>query len=141
MATGPGAAGETVVLFDGPCGLCNAAVRFVIEHDRQGRFRFASLQSHAAVRLLAGLDRAGAPGQAESLLLVEGTEVHSHSDAALRIARRLDGAWPLLHGLVVVPRALRDAVYRAVARRRHRWPGGTHGCRVPGPEHAGRFLP
>ncbi len=130
-----------MVLFDGPCGLCNAAVRFVIEHDREGRFRFASLQSEAGVRLLTGLGRALAPDQVDSLLLVEGKEVHSHSDAALRIARRLDGAWPLLHGLMVVPRALRDAAYRAVARRRHRWPGLTRGCRVPGPEHADRFLP
>lgn len=134
-------AGGAVVLFDGPCGLCNAAVRFVIEHDRTGRFRFASLQSEAGVRLLAKLGRAGAPGQAESLLLVEGSEVHSHSDAALRIARRLDGAWPLLRALVVIPRALRDAAYRAVARRRHRWSDCTDGCRPPAPGHVGRFLP
>ena len=37
-----------VILFDGVCNLCNSAVQWVIEHDEEGRFDFASLQSDAA---------------------------------------------------------------------------------------------
>lgn len=133
-------AGESVVLFDGHCNLCSAAVRFVIARDAAGFFRFASLQSEAGERLLRARGHAPASGPPESVVLVEGAEVHWRSDAALRIARRLDGAWPLAYALILVPRLLRDAIYRAIARRRYRWFGRTESCRLPGPEHADRFL-
>jgi len=140
LASDAGGAAGPVVLFDGSCALCHAAVRFVIRHDRVGRIRFAALQSGAGARLLGDRGRAVPPGPLESVLLVEGAEVHARSDAALRIARYLDGAWPVLYGLVVVPRPLRDAAYRVVARHRGRWPGGAEGCRLPGSEPGGRFL-
>ena len=130
-----------VVLFDGTCNLCNGAVRFVIAHDRAGHFRFAALQSVAGERLLRERGRAAVWGDPESVLLVEGQEVYTHSDAALRIAKRLDGAWPLLHGLILVPSFIRDAVYRFIARRRYRWFGRTEVCPAPSPGSSARFLP
>ena len=39
---------KVVVLFDGVCNLCNASVQWLLEHDREGRYRLASLQSAAA---------------------------------------------------------------------------------------------
>ena len=33
--------GRTLMLFDGLCGLCTAAVLWVIKHDHADRFRFA----------------------------------------------------------------------------------------------------
>ncbi|MCH7992145.1 MAG: DUF393 domain-containing protein, partial [Gemmatimonadetes bacterium] len=41
-----------VILFDGVCNLCNSAVQWVIERDKDRRFDFASLQSDAARREL-----------------------------------------------------------------------------------------
>jgi len=38
-----------VVLFDGVCNFCDASVNFVIEHDREGYFTFAPLQSEAGI--------------------------------------------------------------------------------------------
>ncbi|HVZ48183.1 MAG TPA: DCC1-like thiol-disulfide oxidoreductase family protein, partial [Gemmatimonadaceae bacterium] len=49
----------------------------------------------------------------------DGDRVLTRSGAALRVARHLGGGWRLLSGaLRLVPRALRDAAYDAVARRR-----------------------
>ena len=47
-----------VLLYDGVCGLCNRLVRFVLKRDRRAHFRFASLQSDYAARILKshGLD-------------------------------------------------------------------------------------
>ena len=136
----PAGPGGPVVLFDGVCNLCDAAVRFVIERDRSGRFRFAALQSEAGVRLLRERGLSAGEGEPESLLLVEGSDVFSRSEAVLRIARRLDGAWPLLAVLFLVPRFIRDDAYRLVARRRYRWFGRTAACRVPDPGLRARFL-
>ncbi len=127
------AAERRVVLFDGICNLCNGAVRFVARHDRARRFEFAALQSETGARLLRERRPGFALDQLETLVLIEGTRVYTHSDAALRIARGLDGAWPLLGLLALVPRVIRDAAYRFVARRRYRWFGRTEACMLPPP--------
>lgn len=122
-----------VILFDGVCNLCHGAVRFIIRRDRAARFRFASLQSEPGRRLAAG----PAP---DSILLVENGLRYDRSTAALRIARRLDGAWPLLYAFIVVPRPLRDALYAWIARHRYRWFGRLDACPLPDPRLADRFL-
>jgi predicted DCC family thiol-disulfide oxidoreductase YuxK len=66
--------------------------------------------------------------------------VYTRSRAALRIARRLDGAWPLLFGLAVVPRPLADAIYGWIARNRYRWFGRREACRIPTADERRRFL-
>ena len=136
-----GADGHPVVLFDGVCNLCNAAVNFIIDRDPRGVFRFAALQSAFGERELARLGIPPPAGDPETILLVENGRVHARSTAALRISRRLSGLWPLLALLVVVPRPVRDAVYGWVARNRYRWFGRTSDvCRVPTPELRARFL-
>jgi predicted DCC family thiol-disulfide oxidoreductase YuxK len=133
MASELETAGRPVVLFDGVCNLCTGAVRFVKRHDRAGHFDLTALQSEAGARLLRERCPGAAVGDLETLVLVEGTQVYTHSDAALRIARSLDGAWPLLGLLALVPRVIRDAAYRFVARRRYRWFGRVAACTIPPP--------
>lgn len=128
---------EPVVLFDGTCNLCNGSVQFIIDHERTPTLKFASLQSDAA-RALLGTELP--PGDPESVMLVEDGRTYSHSTAALRIARYLRAPWRWLAALVVVPRFLRDAVYRFIARNRYRWFGKSETCRVPTPELRARFL-
>lgn len=128
-----------VVLFDGVCNLCQWSVRFIVRRDRRGVFRFAALQSPAGRALLAGHRLADAQAP-DSVVLLEGGRASTGSTAALRIARRLDGAWPLLYALVAVPRPLRDALYRFVARNRYRWFGRQAACMPPTPELRARFL-
>jgi predicted DCC family thiol-disulfide oxidoreductase YuxK len=123
-----------VILFDGVCNLCTGSVRFVIERDSRRLFRFASLQSPVAEKLL------GERGGNESVVLLEKGKAYRRSTAALRIARRLDGLWPLLAALLIVPRPLRDAVYDWIGRRRYRWFGKRDACWRPQAQLAERFL-
>lgn len=130
---------RAIVLFDGVCNLCNGTVQFIIDRDPEGRFAFASLQSRIARELLAahGRDAAADP---ETVLLIEDGVVYDRSTAALRIARRLRGAARLTYPLAIVPRGVRDAMYRVVASNRYRWFGRREVCRVPTAENRGRFL-
>lgn len=127
-----------IVLFDGVCNLCNGSIQFLIKRDRQAYFRFASLQSDTGQKLQAdlGMD----PQALDSVILVEGDRWYKESDAALRIARNLPGVWKLLTAFRIVPRPLRDALYRLIARNRYRWFGKTETCWLPTPELRSRFL-
>ena len=127
-----------IVLFDGVCNLCNASVNFLLDRDPDGQFRFAALQSAAGQR---HLERCGLPpDDLESFVLVEEGRCYRRSEAALRVARRLPGAWRLLYGLIILPPPVRDALYDVVARHRYRWFGRRDTCRLPTPEEQGRFL-
>lgn len=127
---------KAVILFDGVCNLCNASVNFIIDRDKKDHFRFAPLQSEIA-RELTGSGTSEAP---ESILLVEKGKIYRRSTAALRIARRLSGAWPLLYAFIIVPSPLRDLVYNVVAGNRYRWFGKQDSCRIPTPELKKKFL-
>jgi len=123
-----------VILFDGVCNLCTGSVQFVIERDARKQFRFASLQSPIAEKLLGRRD------DLESMVLVQDGKTYRKSTAALLIAKRLDGLWPALSVFLVVPRFLRDAVYDWIGRRRYRMFGKRDVCWTPSPELAERFL-
>ncbi len=129
---------ESIVLFDGTCKFCDASVNFIIDRDRAARVQFASLQSPIGERLLRrfGLRT----DNFDTLVLVEGDECYTRSTAALRIARRLDGWWPYLSALLLVPPFLRDFAYEVFARNRYRWFGRFDACRIPAPELQRRFL-
>lgn len=127
-----------IILFDGVCNLCSGSVQFIIQRDPQARFRFASLQSDTGRRLQTelGID----PEALDSILLIEDGRWSRESDAALRIARGLRGPWKLLTVFRIVPRFLRDRVYRFIARHRYRWFGKSESCWLPTPELRSRFL-
>ena len=128
----------TIVLFDGVCNLCNAAVNFLIDHDPGGRLKFGSLQSEAVRPLL---ERNGLrTDYLDSFVLIDEGQVYRRSDAALRTARRLGGAWRLLWIFSLLPRPLRDAAYDWIATNRYRWFGKREACRIPTPELEARFI-
>jgi predicted DCC family thiol-disulfide oxidoreductase YuxK len=127
-----------VILFDGVCNLCNGSVQFVVDHDPDGVFRFAPLQSESAQDLLAavGFD----DYDFGTFVLVDGDEYYTKSDAALRVARELERPWSWLWLFRFVPSVVRDGVYDLVARYRYRVFGRKDRCMVPTPELRDRFL-
>jgi predicted DCC family thiol-disulfide oxidoreductase YuxK len=58
----------------------------------------------------------------------------------LRLLKRLGLPWSLTWVFILVPRPLRDAVYRWIARNRYRWFGARKSCMVPSAELRSRFL-
>ena len=124
-----------VVVFDGVCNLCNSSVDFIVRHDEDAVFALAANQSDAAQELLG--ERAA---DTDTIALVENGEVHYRSAAVLRIARRLPWPWRMAYGFIVVPRPIRDAAYRFLAKNRYRWFGKKDSCRLPTEAEASRFL-
>jgi predicted DCC family thiol-disulfide oxidoreductase YuxK len=127
-----------VVVFDGVCVLCSRWVRFIVARDPARRYRFAAMQSPTGRLLLQqhGLD----PDDPASFLLLDGARPWTDSDAILRIVTRFGGGWGLAWVARLIPRAVRDRMYRGLARRRYRWFGKRDSCMLPSPEDADRFL-
>lgn len=127
-----------IVLFDGVCNLCNGAVQFIIKRDKNNTFKFASLQSASAKRLLA--DKAINPTSLHSVIFLKGDAVFEKSDAVLEIARLLPGAWRWLYFLKVIPSFFRDWIYTAVAKNRYRIFGKQEQCLLPSPDLKSKFI-
>lgn len=133
-----------IVLYDGVCGLCNRLVQFLLKHDSDGRLLFASLQSEFAERVLTrhGID----PSDLDTVQVVLDYDqpeerVLGRSDAILRAGEELGKPWSILATSArIVPRALRDMIYRLVARNRYRVFGKYETCMLPDPEQRHRFL-
>lgn len=127
-----------IILFDGVCNLCNNSVQFIIQRDKKKLFRFAALQSDFAQKLLT--DAPLSIKKLDSIVLVEHHRYYTQSDAALRIAKKLDGAWKGLGVFLLVPAFIRNAIYNFVAKNRYTWFGKQDTCMMPNPELKKLFL-
>lgn len=127
-----------IIVFDAECVLCSANAQFVLRHDRTGYFRLAAMQGEIGTSLYRrfGMD----PSDPVSMLVVEGDRMRRDSDAVLTITAGLGWPWRLLGVLRVVPAALRDPVYRWIARNRYRLFGKRESCWVAPPEYRDRLL-
>lgn len=119
--------GRPLLIFDGDCGFCTTLARsgqrwLGLDHVEPWQFLDLDLlpvteaQCQAAVQWVAA----------------DGTVATAH-EAVIAALRHADGVWGVL-GRFVALRGLRqvaDVAYRAMARNRHRLPGGAPACRLP----------
>ena len=129
---------HSIILFDGVCNLCNGAVNFVIKRDPGNVFKFTPLQEKQGVLLLK--KHAIDAQKLDSIVLVENKKVYTKSSAALRIARKLSGLWPLFFVLLIIPSFIRDGVYDFIAKNRYKWFGKKKQCMIPTPGLREKFL-
>lgn len=130
---------QPIILFDGLCNLCNPSVVFVLQHERQPIFQFASLQSKAGQKLLGWCGLSLDYNQA--VILIDKGKIDFGSTAALKIGKTLKFPWWVLSDLgILVPKSIRDWVYHQVAQHRYRWFGKREVCMLPTEELKKRFL-
>lgn len=126
------------MLYDGVCALCNWAVRFILDRDAGGIFRFAPLQSEIGREWQV---RFGLPADAlDTVILIHEGRAYVRSEAAFRILRQLRTAWRVLAVFRVLPASITDLLYQLVARWRYRVFGRYDACPLPPPETRLRFL-
>ena len=130
--------GNSIVLFDGVCNLCNGSVNFILKRDKTGVFRFAALQSDAGREQLKRLNLD--EQSMTSVVLVEEGRHFEKSEAALRILKKLGWPCKILYPLMLLPRPIRDLGYDLIARNRYRIFGKRDACMIPTPEIRARFL-
>ena len=130
---------KKIILFDGVCNLCDAAVQFVIKHDKKDVFRFVSLQSELGQQILKHIGIK--PSNIDSIILYQpGIAYNYKSAAALEIARSLGGFFHFGTIFKIIPTGIRNQLYDYIAKNRYKWYGKKETCLVPSTENKSKFL-
>lgn len=137
-----------ILLFDGHCNLCNGSVQFFLKNDRKKTIRFASLQSNLARQLLSQaqlteliLSEQEVNNEASgSMVYFYKGKVYTKSTGVLKALQQMGLPFSLLQIFLIVPKFIRDGVYRWVARNRYKWFGRKEECWLPHPSYQHRFL-
>jgi predicted DCC family thiol-disulfide oxidoreductase YuxK len=110
---------KAIILFDGDCKLCNGSVRFISNRDHGGYFTYIPIKSEEAKKLIDKykMDET----ELDSVLLIRNGRILTQSTAALTIVRYFSGIWPLLYVFMIVPKFIRDNMYKLIAIKRHKW--------------------
>lgn len=129
---------KKIVLFDGICDLCNKSVQFIVQRDERDLFRLASLQSDFGQKFLKKHGKSTT--HFDSIILIdENQKLYTESTAALKIAQDLKGVkWMKI--FLILPKFLRDGVYRIIAKHRYKWFGKRAECMIPSPELKAKFI-
>lgn len=126
-----------IVFFDGVCHLCNGFVDFVISKDTGHVFKFAPLQGETAMTLLDP----EITEELSSVLFWDNGRLYRESDAILQIFLRLPKYKYLVALGLMLPKFLRDLIYKLVAKNRYQLFGKRDFCRIPTPEERTHLLP
>ena len=129
---------DKIILFDGVCNLCNSSVQFIIKHEKDNHFKFASLHSNFAQEILSenNIDTQ----VFDSIILIETNQLYFKSNAILRIATGLKKPYELLRFLRIFPLFIRDFFYDIVAKYRYKCFGKKETCFLPNEAMKSRFI-
>ncbi len=130
-----------IILFDGVCNLCNSSVDFILKHDRNELFYFASLQSDFGQELLKYFNMDTQDFDTFLYYNPDKSKLYNRSTAALYVLSQLQ-PWYLRMVKIgfIFPRFIRDGIYNFVSKNRYKWFGQKDTCAITPPELKYRFL-
>lgn len=127
---------QTIVFYDGQCGLCNRLVNLLLRLDHKKRLKFSPLQGQTAKTKIPN----ELSENLNTMALLKNGRVYTKSDAAFEVMKTIGGIFSLLYIFKFIPRFIRDAVYDFISKNRIRWFGRLDSCRMPTKEERTLFL-
>ena len=131
-------AGKNLIVFDGACVFCSAFFRFMLRHDRAQIFHYATAQSPLGQALYTALNLPLV--DFETNLVITHGEIHQRLDAFAAAMAELPSPWHCASLTRHLPKALKDAIYKPIARNRCRIFGRYDACLIPDAALKARFL-
>jgi len=126
-----------IVLYDGSCGFCNRSVQFILKNETSNEIHFAAIESETAKTLFNSL-KIASPDLNTFYFYTNG-QLYERSRAALEVSKFLKRPYRFIQLFGWIPKFMRDAVYRLIAKNRHRL--AKEYCYLPLKEQKMRFLP
>ena len=109
--------GYPIMLYDGRCLFCNAAVQFVLRFESHPLLRFAALQSLGGMRTLSKAGLRLNPRDVDSfgsfVIIDERGKAFTKMGASLQMFRCLGGGWAISGAILsrIIPTFLGDFIY------------------------------
>lgn len=121
-----GEQGFTIILYDGVCHLCNWWVRFLVKRDHADRFRFVQVQDMPP----GVIPEAIREKSDQTVIVLDGGVYYTESEAIVKVLKQLPVPWSFLQLIRILPRNVRDFLYRLLARRRYQLFGRYDACPI-----------
>lgn len=127
-----------LAVMDAECAICSWGARMIHRLDRSRSVRICPIQTPLGTALLRhyGLE----PTDPSSWLFIDKGIAHQDFDAVVYAARQFGGWGQLAIVLLVLPKPLRDWLYRRLARNRYAIFGRGDMCALPDPDFQKRLL-
>lgn len=125
-----------IIFFDGVCPMCNRGVNFLISKDKRNIFAYAPLEGITAREKLSKKDLENM----DTIIYMKGNKTYKYSDAVIKSLSDLGGLWKLFLLFKVLPKFIRDGVYKYISKNRYKWFGKKKICQISTPKERGKIL-
>lgn len=129
---------KLIVLIDGDCNFCNKSALFIIKHDKNDTFRFASQQSKIGKELLLKNNYSGT--SLSTIILLQHEKVYTKTNALIEIAKHLVGFPKIFVLMKIIPKGIRDFFYDVFSKYRYKLFGKKENCAIPTSDIRKKFL-
>lgn len=126
-----------ILFFDGHCVICNRFYIWVCKQDKERTLRYGRLSSSTGMQVQSILDL---PDHPDTVILFENGQYWIESDVVFRVIKKLGGIYLIFYPLVVIPKVIRNPIYRWVSRNRYRWFGRLSTCMIPDQNQKDQFV-
>ena len=127
-----------IILFDAICVICNGWAKFLIKHDQKLKFKLVSAQSALGEQILQYY--AMSTTHYTTMVVILNGQLYTESTALLKVMQHLGLPFSLMNAGYLIPRPIRDFLYRCVALHRYQLFGQTDNCLLPSAENKLHFL-
>lgn len=127
-----------IILFDAICVICNGWAKFLIRHDQHAKFKLVSAQSPLGEAILKYYTMS--TEHYSTMLVIKDGQLYTESTALLKVMQHLGLPFSLMSSGYLIPRFIRDFLYRRVALNRYQLFGTTNNCLLPSAENKSHFL-
>lgn len=127
-----------IILFDAICVICNGWAKFLIKHDKKLKFKLVSAQSTFGEQILQYY--AMSTTHYTTMIVILNGQLYTESTALLKVMQHLGLPFSLMNTGYLIPRPIRDFLYRCVALNRYKLFGQTNTCLLPSADNKLHFL-
>ena len=120
---------DKLIVYDGHCVICNSSVHIIAKHDRSDKIKFTHSETSLGREFSSEL-----PSDISvemSVLFINKGQIYTLSDAVIQIAKYLHFPYNLLRFLKILPKKVRDGIYRLIASNRYRIFKRREQCLLP----------
>ena len=118
---------KPIILFDGECKFCNFWIALIQRQKAKHKFNYFPLQSKEGKSLT---ETYSIDSSIDSVLVITNEKVFDKSSAAFKITQVLGGFWKFALVFWLIPKPVRDWLYRIVAKNRHRFFKNRKSCDI-----------